>query len=205
MSLFPIFLKLRGRVVVVVGGGAVAESKIPGLFAAGATVRVVAPEVTETIARWALDRRIELRAKPFESGDLAGAFLAIAATSSPGVNEGVFREAEARQILCNAVDDPQRCHFYYPAVVQRGPLQIAISTNGLSPALAMRLRTELEAQFGPEYEMWLEWLGTARKLLRAGESDPEANKKILHMLASREMFEQFLRETHSGRTLGSVA
>ena len=194
MSLFPLFLKLRDRLSVVVGGGSVAESKIPGLLAAGARVRVVAPSVTDRIAAWTRYGGVSWIAKEFEPHDLDGCFLVIAATSAPGVNELVYREADARGILCNAVDDPGRCHFYYGAIVQRGDLQIAISTNGKSPALAQRLRRELESQFGPEYEAWLEWLGTARQVLRAGENDPELGKKLLHLLASREMFERFPRE-----------
>jgi siroheme synthase-like protein len=125
---------------------------------------------------------------------LNGAFLAIAATSAPGVNETVFRDAEARGILCNAVDDIEHCHFYYGAVVQRGDLQIAISTNGKSPALAQRLRRELETEFGPEYEVWLQWLGAAREALRANDPSSETTKKLLHELASRPMFEEFLRQ-----------
>jgi siroheme synthase-like protein len=195
MSLFPIFVKLRGRLVIVVGGGSVAEGKIPGLLAAGALVRVISPAITSGFAEWVRERRIEWLPKVFEPGDLVGAYLVIAATSAPGVNDTVFREAEARGILCNAVDDIEHCHFYYGSIVQRGDLQIAVSTNGKSPALAQRLRQELEAQFGPEYEGWLEWLGAAREVLRGSGADSEANKKILHQLASRPAFEQFLRET----------
>ena len=130
-----------------------------------------------------------------------GAFLVIAATSAPGVNEAVFREAEARGLLCNAVDDIGHCHFYYGAVVQRGDLQIAISTNGKSPSLAQRLRKEFEAQFGPEYEQWLEWLGAAREALRASSPSSDTAKKLLHELATRPMFEQFVREAkrHPGQ------
>jgi siroheme synthase-like protein len=195
MSLFPIFVRLQGRLVVVVGGGGVAEGKIAGLLAAGARVRVISPVITPELAEWVRDRKIDWLPKVFEPGDLKGAYLAIAATSAPGVNDAVFQEAEARGILCNAVDDIEHCHFYYGAVLQRGDLQIAISTNGKSPALAQRLRQELEAQFGPEYELWLEWLGAAREVIRGSAADPEANKKILHQLASRPAFEQFLRET----------
>jgi siroheme synthase-like protein len=194
-SLFPMFVKLGDRLVVVVGGGAIAEGKIPGLFAAGAKVRVVAPRATETITQWADQDKLEWWPKTFEPQDLTGAHLVIAATSAPGVNEAVFREAEARKILCNAVDDIQNCHFYYGSIVQRGDLQIAISTNGKSPALAQRLRQELEKQFGPEYETWLEWLGATRELLRASERDPDATKALLHHLASRPMFDHFLRES----------
>jgi precorrin-2 dehydrogenase/sirohydrochlorin ferrochelatase len=194
MSLFPIFVKLEGRLVVVVGGGNVAEAKIPGLLSAGARVRVVAPSITPRVAEWVRFGKIEWLPKVFESSDLDGAFLVIAATSASGVNGAVFREAESRGILCNAVDDVAHCHFYYGAVVQRGDLQIAISTNGKSPALAQRLRQELESQFGPDYEVWLEWLGAAREVLRASGPSADSTKKLLHELASRPMLEQFRRQ-----------
>ena len=199
MSLLPIFVKLRDRLVVVVGGGAVAEGKIEGLLVAEARVRVVAPQVTPALAQWVAQGKVEWRAKTFTAADLDGAYLVIAATSASGVNEGVFNEAEARGILCNAVDDIEHCHFYYGSVVQRGDLQIAISTNGKSPALAQRLRVQLEEQFGPEYELWLEWLGTARELLRAGEGSTDSKKVLLHHLASQSMFERFLQEARRRR------
>ena len=199
MSLLPIFVKLRDRLVVVVGGGAVAEGKIDGLFAAEARVRVVAPQVTPAIAQWVAQGKVEWRAKTFAPMDLDGACLVIAATSTPGVNDAVFNEADARGILCNAVDDTEHCHFYYGSVVQRGDLQIAVSTNGKSPALAQRLRLQLEKQFGREYEVWLEWLGAARELLRAGDGSADAKKVLLHHLASQAMFERFLQEARRRR------
>jgi precorrin-2 dehydrogenase/sirohydrochlorin ferrochelatase len=199
MSLLPIFVKLRDRLVVVVGGGAIAQGKIEGLFAAEARVRVVAPQVTPAIAQWISQGRVEWQAKTFAPSDLEGAFLVIAATSAPGVNEAVFAEADARGILCNAVDDIENCHFYYGSVVQRGDLQIAISTNGKSPALAQRLRLLLEKQFGAEYELWLEWLGAARELLRAGDNSADSKKVLLHHLASEPMFERFLQEARRQR------
>ena len=199
MSLFPIFVKLRDRLAVVVGGGAVAEGQVPALLEAGARVRIIAPEITERIADWRDKGRVEWQSKLFEPGDLDGATLVIAATSAPGVNETVYHEAERVGVLCNAVDDTGHCHFYYGSIVQRGDLQIAISTNGKSPALAQRLRKELEAQFGPEYELWLEWLGTARELLRAGSDNPDSTKLLLHHLASRPMFERVLRQAHRGQ------
>ena len=195
MSLFPIFLKLQSRLAIVVGGGIVSEGKISGLLAAHARVRVISPSITPALAARVREGRIDWVPKAFAPGDLAGAYLVVAATSAVGVNEAVFHEAESRGVLCNAVDDVEHCNFYYPAIVQRGDLQIAVSTNGKSPALAQRLRKELEAQFDPEYEAWLEWLGAAREALRASSKDAEANKKILHSLASRPSFEQFLRET----------
>jgi siroheme synthase-like protein len=199
MSLLPIFVKLQDRSVVVVGGGAIAQGKIEGLLSAEARVRVVAPQVTRAIAQWVAQGKMEWRAKTFAPADLDGAYLVIAATSAPGVNEAVFSEADARGILCNAVDDIDHCHFYYGAVVQRGDLQIAISTNGKSPALAQRLRLHLEKQFGPEYELWLEWLGAARELLRAGDASADSKKVLLHHLASQAMFERFLEEARRRR------
>jgi precorrin-2 dehydrogenase / sirohydrochlorin ferrochelatase len=186
MSLFPMFLKLEGRPCLVVGAGAVAESKIESLLAAGAAVRVIAPRANEGIRGWALAGRITLEEREFLPRDLEGAFLVIAATSSPSVNELAFREARARNVLCNAVDDPVHCDFYYPAVVRRGKLQVAISTEGESPALAQRLRRELELQFGPEYESWVEKLGAARRRLFAADMDAEQRRTKLHELASHD-------------------
>src|SRR6266404_4566820 len=199
MSLLPIFVKLRDRLVVVVGGGAIAAGKMESLFAAEARVRIVAPQVTPAIVQWIDQGRVEWKAKAFAPADLDGAYLVIAATSVPGVNEAVFSEADARGILCNAVDDIEHCHFYYGSVVQRGDLQIAISTNGKSPALAQRLRLQFEKQFGPEYELWLEWLGAARELLRAGDNSADSKKVLLHHLASEPMFVRFLQEARRQR------
>jgi precorrin-2 dehydrogenase/sirohydrochlorin ferrochelatase len=186
MSLFPIVLKLAGRACLVVGAGAVGETKIAGLLAAGADVRVVAPQATPVVAEWARSGAIQWEAREFVPADLRERFLVVAATSSKEVNDLVFREARRRGVLCNVVDDPVRCDFYYPAVVRRGDLQIAISTNGHSPALAQRLRRQLEEQFGPEYEPWVAQLGEARKKLFARRMDPERRRRILHRLASRK-------------------
>jgi precorrin-2 dehydrogenase/sirohydrochlorin ferrochelatase len=130
--------------------------------------------------------------REFRSTDLEGVFLVIAATASPEVNAAVFREAQARNVLCNAVDDPQHCDFYYPAVVQRGDLQVAISTAGHSPALAQRLRRELEEQFSPEYGEWVQQLGAIRQQLFASNMDPTERRRLLHELASQEAFERSL-------------
>lgn len=195
MDLFPMFVKLSGRLAVVVGGGRLAETKIHSLLPTGSRVRVVAPRVTNAISEWVAAGKIEWLAKAFKPEDLAGAFLVIAATAAAGVNQELFREADARGILCNAVDDPERCHFYYPSVVRRGALQIAISTNGLSPSLAQRLRRELEAQFGPEYDAWLAWLGAMRRIVRARRDDPQEARELLHFLASKETFDWFRTQT----------
>ena len=205
MSLFPAFLKLANRRVLVVGGGTIAAQKIPGLLEAGAHVHVVSPKLAPALVEWVRNRQIDWSPKPFEPSDLQGAFLVIAATSVHDLNESVYREADRRNILCNAVDDIEHCHFYYGSIVQRGDLQIAISTNGKSPALAQRLRKELEQQFGPEYECWLDWLGAARETLRAQSSDPEATKRWLHLLASRPMFERFLEQATTTKSSEGAA
>jgi uroporphyrin-III C-methyltransferase / precorrin-2 dehydrogenase / sirohydrochlorin ferrochelatase len=196
MSLFPMFVKLQGRRVLVVGGGSIAASKIPGLLQARAHVRVLAPQVNVQIADWVRAGEIDWAAKEFEISDLQGAHLVIAATSLAQVNAAVFQAAEARGIFCNAVDDIENCHFYYGSIVQRGDLQIAISTNGKSPALAQRLRKELETQYPAEYAAWVDSLGEAREKLRAA-SDPketfEENKAILQRLATSEMFSRYVR------------
>ena len=192
MTLFPAFLKLKERPVLVVGGGSIATSKISGLVQAGARVTVVSPELSSRLAESVRNREIEWLPKYFEPGDLDGKILVLAATSLRDLNASVYREAEKRQVLCNAVDDVEHCHFYYGSIVQRGDLQIAISTNGKSPALAQRLRKELEQQFGPEYADWVDWLGAAREVLRAEPIDPDTIKRWLHLLASPQMLESFL-------------
>jgi precorrin-2 dehydrogenase/sirohydrochlorin ferrochelatase len=193
MGLFPMFLKLARRPCLVVGAGAVGEAKIRSLLAAGARVRVVAPRATPAIARWARSGKIVWEAREFVPADLERMFLVIVATSSAELNAWVFREARRRGVLCNAVDDPAHCDFYYPAVVRRGDLQIAVSTGGRSPALAQRLRRELEEQFAPEYGKWVAQLGKARQKLLEKVSDSERRRRLLHRLASRQAFEQFIR------------
>jgi uroporphyrin-III C-methyltransferase / precorrin-2 dehydrogenase / sirohydrochlorin ferrochelatase len=194
MSLFPAFLKLANRPVLVVGGGSIAASKIPSLLEAGANITLVAPQLNTELAEHARNNKFTWLPKLFSPDDLDNKFLVIAATSLREVNAAVFHEAERRQILCNAVDDIDHCHFYYGAIVQRGDLQIAISTNGKSPALAQRLRKELEQQFGPEYSAWLDELGAAREHLRATSTDPESTKQQLHALASAASFDIYLQQ-----------
>lgn len=188
------FLKLSGRPCLVVGAGAVGESKIAGLVEAAAAVRVVAPHATAKVQSWAEAGKITWLARPWEPIDLDQIFLVVAATGSPDLQQQIFTEARRRAVLCNVVDVPELCDFYYPAVAQRGALQIAVSTSGQSPALAQRLRKELEEQFGPEYEAWLQRLGEEREKLFAATMDPEERKRLLHDLASADAFKAFLRK-----------
>ena len=196
MTLFPAFLKLQDRPVLVVGGGGIATGKVPGLVQAGARVTVVSPKLTSELTELVRKLEIDWLPKLFEADDLNGKFLVVAATSLGDLNESVYREADKRNVLCNAVDDIDHCHFYYGSVVRRGDLQIAISTNGKSPALAQLLRKELEQQFGPEYAAWVDWLGAAREVLRAQSTDADTTKRWLHLLASPQMLERFLDEAN---------
>ena len=196
-TLFPMFLKLEGRNCLVLGAGSVGEQKIRSLLDCGSHIRVVAPAASETVKEWANRGALTWIQRPFESADLDGAYLVIAATSDVEVNHAIYREARARKILCNVVDDPPHCDFYYPAVIRRGQLQIAISTAGLSPALAQRIRKQLEGEFPPAYATWLEELGGRRASLFGAGGDPEHRRRLLHQLATREAFMEFIRSNQS--------
>lgn len=194
-NLFPMFLKLQGRQCLVVGAGKIGEPKIQGLLETGARIRVVALTASAAVREWAREGKIELELRAFSADDLEGAFLAVVATNSRSLNERVYREAQRRGVLCNVVDVPDLCDFFYPAVVRRGDLQIAVSTAGQSPSLAQRIRQQLEKQFGPGYADWVAQLGEARKLMLASDLDKERKLDLLHSLASREALEAALSET----------
>ena len=197
-ALFPMFLKLTGRACLVVGAGSVGAAKIEGLMATGANITAVAPHATDAVHSWAEAGDLIWRVRNFEPSDLDGIFLVVAATSSPAVNDLVFKEAQRRGVLANVVDDPPRCDFYYPAVVRRGALQIAISTDGKSPALAQRLRQQFEQEFGPDYRHWVEELGRQRQRLFEQPIGPDERKRILHTLASQSSFEAYIRRRGVG-------
>jgi precorrin-2 dehydrogenase/sirohydrochlorin ferrochelatase len=187
MSLFPIFLKLAARPCIVIGAGHLAESKIESLQAANARITVIAPEASERIRNLAAAGEIEYHQRPYAEGDLTGNFLVVAATNVPAVNRAVFQEATEKGVLCNAVDDPPFCDFYFPSVVRRGDLQIAISTAGASPALAQKIRKDINAQLPLDAGEWLGNLGNLRREVVAVEPLNEERKWLLHQLAQREV------------------
>ncbi len=187
MSLFPMFLKLTARPCVVVGAGSIAEGKIEGLLQAEAEVTVIAPEALPRVQAWAEAGEIVWHRRAYREGDLQGAFLAVAGTATAEVNRAVYAEANTAGVLCNAVDDPPFCDFYFPSIVKRGELQIAISTAGESPALAQRLRKELNAQLPRDLGEWLMELGRLRREVTAVEPIGEPRKLLLHELAQREV------------------
>ena len=187
MDLFPIFLKIAARPCVVVGAGNLAEAKIDSLLSAQAKVTVIAPEARPRVADMAAAGEIEWLKREYSAGDLTAQFLVVAATDNPVVNRAVFKEATEKNILCNAVDDPPFCDFYFPSVVRRGDLQIAISTAGASPALAQRLRKEINAQLPLDVGDWLTDLGNLRREVTQMEPLNEERKWLLHQLAQREV------------------
>jgi precorrin-2 dehydrogenase len=194
MLLFPAFVKLAGRRCLVVGAGRIAEEKIEGLLRAEGNVRVVAPQATRRIRNWARAKKIRWEARRFRSSDLARTFLVVAATSSPALHARIYQRAKHLGVLCNVVDDPEHCDFYYGAVVRRGSLQIAISTGGLSPALAQRIRKQLEQEFDSDYEVWLEEIGATRRRLLKKPASPARRKALLHSLASDNSLAEFRRQ-----------
>ncbi|MGC2162999.1 MAG: bifunctional precorrin-2 dehydrogenase/sirohydrochlorin ferrochelatase, partial [Silvibacterium sp.] len=187
MSLFPAFIKLARRRCLLVGAGEVALQKIPSLLAAEAEVRVVAPRICAEIAALAAEGRLTVEERAFSVSDLDGVFLVIAATDDPAVNAAVYDGAVERNVLCNSVDDPPHCDFYFGSVVARGDLQIAISTAGESPALAQRLRKEIDAQLPDDLGGWLTETGRLRREVLARVEAGEERKMLLHRLAEREV------------------
>jgi precorrin-2 dehydrogenase len=203
--LFPMFLKLAKRHCLVVGAGRTAEEKIPALLRCGASVLVVAPAATRGIQAWAADKKLVWEERRFEPSDLEGVFLAVVATPVKALNRSVYQLAQERKVICNVVRDRPLCDFYYPALVRRGPLQIAISTAGHSGALAQRLRKQLEDQFGPEWESWLRWLGEARSSLYDDPLSPKRRRTMLHRLASQKKQSEFFQHWGIEETVEKTA
>src|SRR5580700_272561 len=159
MSLLPIFLKLEGRRCLLVGAGTVALDKIGSLLKTGVRLRVVAPQAKSEVRQLFHEGQLEWIERTFSPADLDGSDLVIAATDSPEVNTAVYHAALERGIFCNSVDDIPNCDFFFGSVVSRGDLQIAISTAGESPAVAQRLRREIDAQLPQDLGPWLAKLG----------------------------------------------
>ncbi len=198
-SLFPILLKLRAKQCVVVGAGKIAAAKAAGLVTSGARVVVIGPRADDWIQSQARAGKLIWRRRRFAAADVEHAFLVVAATSSNATNKTVFQVCVERGVLCNVVDDPEHCDFFYPAVVRRGPLLIAISTSGRSPALARRLRIELERQFGSEYRAWVEQVGEMRQELRGRNLSAAERRRLLGQIASQNAFERFVQQRATKR------
>jgi len=167
---YPIVVRLAGRPVLVVGGGAIALRKSEGLVASGASITVVAPDFAEGFE--SLDG-VTLVERLYEPGDLDGAWLVVAATNDPAVQQQIFDECESRGVFCNAVDDPDRCSFILPAIERRGPVIVAVSTQGRSPSLAKYLKNHLAAAIPENIEHLADELAAQRKAIQAGGQSTE--------------------------------
>lgn len=187
MDLFPIFLKLEGRRVLIVGAGNVGLEKILSLSTSGADLLVVAPTAIEAVKELALADTLTWEERPFAEEDVLVADLVIAATDNPAVNAAVFQAARRSGTLCNSADDPPNCDFYFPSIVRRGKLQIAISTAGESPALAQQLRREIDAALPADMGPTLDALGRLRREVIAAVPPGEQRKELLHTLANRQV------------------
>jgi precorrin-2 dehydrogenase/sirohydrochlorin ferrochelatase len=193
MKYYPVFLRVAGRRCVVIGGGPVAERKVGSLLAADARVVVISPSLSAGLAARAARADIEHVARPYRPGDLAGALLAYAATDDETLHAQIAVEAEAAGVLLNAVDRPRWCSFIAPAILRRGALTVAVSTAGGSPALARRVREEIEARLGPEYERALDVLSRLRRHLQAQPLSAAERQRILTGLVASDLLER-LRE-----------
>lgn len=189
LNLLPIFLKLEGRRCLLVGAGNVALDKIGSLLKTGLRLTVVAPEAKVEVKQLAREGKLKWVERPFEAADLEGQFLVITATDSSAVNSAVYREAIERNILCNSVDDIPNCDFFFGSVVNRGDLQIAISTAGESPAFAQRLRREIDEQLPQDLGPWLKDIGEIRREVLASQPRSEERRLLLHRLAERQVCE----------------
>jgi precorrin-2 dehydrogenase/sirohydrochlorin ferrochelatase len=208
MSFYPICLDLEGKTCVVVGGGRVAERKVLGLLSCAAQVSVISPELTEELLRLQNESIITWINREYRPGDLEQSFLVIAATDDVDTQKQVFEEAAALDLLLNVADVPQRCNFILPATVRQGDLIISISTAGKSPALARKLRMELEKRFGVEYRVLVDILGAIRPEILASGLSQSDNEKLFKQLLHDDMA-GWIRtrdwpslEYHFGKVLG---
>jgi precorrin-2 dehydrogenase/sirohydrochlorin ferrochelatase len=180
---FPVFLNLKNKLCIVIGGGKVAERKVENLLTSQAKVKVISPEVTLKLKKLAEEGKIEWERRVYKKGDLDSAWLVIAATDNPEIQKEIFKEAEEKRIFCNVVDVPELCSFIVPSTIRRGLLTIAISTSGVSPAVARRLREILEEIIGEEYVLYVELMKDLRKQILNLNLSPEEKEEKLQKLA----------------------
>jgi precorrin-2 dehydrogenase/sirohydrochlorin ferrochelatase len=180
MRYYPVYLDIKDRACLVVGGGGVATRKVDTLLECGATVTVVSLEASQALKDLAKTQRITLKIRAYNPDDLEDQFLVIGATNNEALNRQISTDAEARNLLCNIADRPSVCNFILPSIIQRGDLVLAISTSGKSPAFAKKLRQDLEGQFGDAYAVLLELMGAIRARLLKQEHAPEEHKPLFN-------------------------
>lgn len=183
---YPVFLDLTGKECVVVGGGTVAERKCLSIIWTGARVTVISPRITKRLEGLAREGRLKHRKRLYRNGDLRSAFMVIAATDSEKTNKKVAAEASRCRVLINVVDTPALCTFIVPSVVRRGPLTVAVSTGGASPATAKTIRKELEALYGPSFSRYLTFVAKLRGRVMKTVQDRKRREAMLKSIASRK-------------------
>jgi len=193
MAKYPIFLDLNGKRVVIIGGGSVATRKAETIFGTGARLVVVAPRLDDTLRKVCAGTSAELIESKYSKDYIGGATIVIAATNDEALNRQIYKDCQELEILCNVVDSPGLCDFYVPAVLQRGDLQIAIGTDGKSPAYAGHLRKKLENIFTEKHGEFLAQLDAIRGFIIEKSVDAAERKAILGQLAGDESFEYFLQ------------
>jgi len=186
---YPVFLDLRGRDVLVVGGGPVAERKVETLLAAEARVTVVAPEISSGLRVLESGANVRIRTRSFETGDLEGVFLVVSATDSPVVQQEVAQQARKRRIPVNTVDTPDLCDFIVPAIAQKGDITVAVSTGGKSPVLAAELRNRLARDLTEGAARSVRLLGEVREEVHARIPDPGRRKEAFQAVVNSGILE----------------
>ncbi len=189
MKFYPVYLDLRGRSCLIIGGGAVAERKALALLEAGADVTIISPILSSKLQDLSATGKIAHRQKKFDEKDLSDEFLVIAAASSPEVNIRAARACKKRQVLVNVAVPPEESTFIVPSVVERGDLLIAVSTSGISPGLSKKIRRELETLYGPEYKLFLEKLAAIRQLVMTKIEDEQHRRRIFQALIDSDVIE----------------
>ncbi|MBI4570621.1 MAG: bifunctional precorrin-2 dehydrogenase/sirohydrochlorin ferrochelatase [Chloroflexi bacterium] len=215
MAYYPIFVELAGRRCLVIGGGREAQRKVAGLLAAGGRVTVIAPTLTRSLQRMLAEGTIDCEQRAYRDGDLAGYEVCMVATDDGAVNATVAAEGKRQRVWVNAADDPVNCDFILPAVIRRGSITVAASTGGTSPALARRLREELEAYLTEEMPALAELLGEVRGELRSRGILPDAevwqqaiDEELRVLLAQRKHRQakaRLLQSLGAGELVGELA
>jgi precorrin-2 dehydrogenase/sirohydrochlorin ferrochelatase len=180
MQLYPLFLHLQGVACLVIGGGKVAQRKVKTLQQSGARLTVISPDLTSDLETMRQQGEFAYQARRYQPGDLANFFLVVAATNSTETNRTIFQEAQERNLLINCVDDPENCNFFVPAIIQRGSLQVAISTSGQAPYFARKIREYLEQKFYPELAKELEEIHQMRERLKTEYPGDESRKMAMY-------------------------
>jgi precorrin-2 dehydrogenase / sirohydrochlorin ferrochelatase len=198
MMFYPVYLNLKNKRVVVIGGGEVAERKMESLLGTGASISVISPEVTPRIQAVADQKQIDLHRRAYASGDCDGATLVFSATDDAKASEQVFQDATGAGAWVNTADQPALCDFIMPAVVRRGDVAIAISTGGTSPGLAARLRQKIAMLIGPEYGRLAHLLSEARPKIREQVHDVRKRKELHERILDSDIIERLKQNDMAG-------